>query len=49
MTDVPRLVFVAFEAATAATRLSLELVALARGPTMPPGCPDGDTRTDLKP
>ena len=47
--DVPQLVFVAFETAAAATRLSLELVALARGPTMPPGCPDGDTRTDLKP
>ena len=39
----------AFERAAAATRLSLELVALARGPTMPPGCPDGDTGTDLKP
>ena len=39
---MPQLVFVAFEAAAAATRLSLELVALARGPTMPPGCPDGD-------
>jgi len=47
--DVPQLVFVAFETAAAATRLSLELVALTRGPTMPPGCPDGDTRTDLKP
>ena len=34
--------FVAFETAAAATRLSLELVALTRGPTMPPGCPDGD-------
>ena len=38
--------FVAFEAAAAATGLSLELVALARAPTMAPGCPDGDTGTD---
>ena len=42
VTDGPQLVFVAFEAAATATRLSLELVALARGSTMPPGCPDGD-------